>query len=113
MTLPELLNNLLFDYTVRTVALGAMVLGIVSGALGTFALLRKQSLLGDAVSHAALPGVVIAFLLTRSKASIVLILGAAIAGWLATIWMMSIVKHTRVKKITPSDSCSRSSLGSA
>jgi manganese/zinc/iron transport system permease protein len=98
VTLPDLLNNLLFDYTVRTVALGAMVLGIVSGALGTFALLRKQSLLGDAVSHAALPGVVIAFLLTRSKASIVLILGAAIAGWLATIWMMNIVKHTRVKE---------------
>ena len=51
----DLLNNLLFDYTIRTVALGAAVLGIVAGALGTFALLRRQSLLGDAMSHAALP----------------------------------------------------------
>lgn len=98
MTLAELLNNLFFDYTLRTVALGSMVLGVVSGALGTFALLRKQSLLGDAVSHAALPGVVIAFLITRSKVPIVLILGAAIAGWLGTIWMMNIIKHTRVKE---------------
>ena len=51
-----------FDYTLRIVALGAAVLGVTSGALGTFAVLRGQSLLGDAISHAALPGVVIAFL---------------------------------------------------
>lgn len=98
MSIADLLHDLLFDYTVRTVALGAMVLGIVSGALGAFALLRKQSLLGDVISHAALPGVVIAFLLTRSKVSIVLILGAAIAGWLATLWITAITRHTRVKE---------------
>ncbi|MFZ6030792.1 MAG: metal ABC transporter permease [Chloroflexota bacterium] len=98
MNLADLLRDLFFDYTVRTVALGAMVLGIVSGALGAFALLRKQSLLGDAISHAALPGVVLAFLLTRSKESLVLILGAAIAGWLATLWMSAITRHTRVKE---------------
>jgi manganese/zinc/iron transport system permease protein len=98
MTIADLLYNLFFDYTVRTIALGAMALGIVSGALGAFALLRKQSLLGDTISHAALPGVVIAFLLTRSKDSFVLILGAAIAGWLATLWMTSITRHTRIKE---------------
>ena len=38
----DLLTNLLFDYTIRTVALGAAVLGIVAGALGTFALLRRR-----------------------------------------------------------------------
>jgi manganese/zinc/iron transport system permease protein len=94
----ELLRNLLYDYTLRTVALGAGTLGVVSGALGSFAVLRKQSLLGDAISHAALPGVVIAFLLTRSKAPLVLILGASLAGWLATLWMLSIVKNTRIKE---------------
>jgi manganese/zinc/iron transport system permease protein len=98
MSLADLLHNLIFDYTVRTVALGAMALGIVSGALGAFALLRKQSLLGDAISHAALPGVVLAFLLTRSKESLVLIVGAAIAGWLATLWMSAITRQTRVKE---------------
>jgi manganese/zinc/iron transport system permease protein len=94
----ELLRNLFFDYTLRTVALGAGTLGVVSGALGSFAVLRRQSLLGDAMSHAALPGVVIAFLLTRSKAPLVLILGASLAGWLATLWMMSIIKNTRIKE---------------
>ena len=76
----DLLTNLLFDYTIRTVALGAAVLGIVAGALGTFALLRRQSLLGDAMSHAALPGVLLAFMLTGSKSPVALVLGAAVAG---------------------------------
>lgn len=97
MTFGDLLHDLLFDYTVRTVALGAMTLGIVSGALGAFALLRRQSLLGDAISHAALPGVVLAFLLTRSKEPLVLMVGAAIAGWVATLWMSAITRYTRVK----------------
>lgn len=93
----SLFNDLLFDYTLRTVALGSAVLGIVSGALGAFAVLRKQSLLGDAMSHAALPGIAIAFLLTGSKMPLVLIVGAAIAGWIATLIIMSIVRATRVK----------------
>ena len=86
-----------FDYTLMIVATGAALLGIVSGALGTYAVLRRQSLLGDAISHAALPGVAIAFLLTGSKAPLLLVLGAAIAGWLGTLLIMSIVRLTRIK----------------
>lgn len=97
MDLFGLINDLFFDYTLRTVALGSAVLGIVSGALGSYAVLRKQSLLGDAISHAALPGIAIAFLLTGSKQSLVLILGAAIAGWIGTLFVMSIVRSTRIK----------------
>jgi manganese/zinc/iron transport system permease protein len=93
----EIITNLLFDYTFRTVALGSGVLGIVSGALGSYAVLRKQSLLGDAISHAALPGIAIAFLLTLSKASLILVSGAAIAGWIGTIFIMNITKNTRIK----------------
>ncbi|MEO0559006.1 MAG: metal ABC transporter permease [Bacteroidota bacterium] len=88
--------DLLFtDYTLRTVALGAAVLGIVSGSLGTFAVLRGQSLLGDAIAHAALPGIALAFLLTGSKAPLVLVLGAGLAGWVGTLAVMSIVRHSR------------------
>jgi manganese/zinc/iron transport system permease protein len=94
----ELLHDLLFDHTLRTVALGAGTLGIISGALGSFAVLRKRSLLGDAVSHAALPGIVLAFLLTRSKASLVLVMGAMIAGWAGTLLMSSITRTTRIKE---------------
>lgn len=97
MDAPELLRDLFFDYTLRTVAMGSATLGIVSGALGTYAVLRKQSLLGDAISHAALPGIALAFLLTGSKASLVLVLGAAAAGWVGTLCVMGIVNTTRVK----------------
>jgi manganese/zinc/iron transport system permease protein len=79
------------------VASGAALLGAVSGSLGTYAVLRRQSLLGDAISHAALPGIAIAFLLTGSKAPLILVLGAAIAGWLGTLLIMSIVRLTRIK----------------
>jgi manganese/zinc/iron transport system permease protein len=91
-----MLHDLLFDYTLRTVALGAATLGIVSGALGTYAVLRGQSLLGDAVSHAALPGIALAFLLTGSKAPFVLVVGAALAGWVGTLAVMVVVRRSRV-----------------
>lgn len=98
MNLGEILSSLLNDYTLRTVAMGAAVLGITSGALGTFAFLRRQSLLGDAMSHAALPGVVLAFMLTGSKAPLVLVLGAAVAGVLGTVFLLSITRYTRIKE---------------
>ena len=84
------------DYTLRTVALGAAVLGLSSGSLGAFAVLRGQSLLGDAISHAALPGVALAFLLTGSKAPIVLVVGAGLAGWVGTLCVMGITRTSRV-----------------
>ncbi|RKU27870.1 zinc transporter [Candidatus Poribacteria bacterium] len=93
------MNNLLnyFDYTLLIVASGAAFLGTVSGALGTYAVLRRQSLMGDAISHAALPGIAIAFLLTGTKIHLLLILGAAIAGWVGTVIIMAIVRLTRIK----------------
>lgn len=100
MDLSQLLSDLLFDYTLRTVALGAVILGIVSGILGSFAVLRKQSLLGDAISHAALPGIVLAFLITRQREPAVLMFGALIAGWLATLFMLAITRTTHIKNDT-------------
>jgi manganese/zinc/iron transport system permease protein len=92
----DLLRDLLFDYTLRNVALGAALLGVVSGVLGSFAVLRQQGLLGDALSHAALPGVCLAFLLTGSKATLVLLLGAALAGWIGSLLLLRIVRDTRL-----------------
>jgi manganese/zinc/iron transport system permease protein len=94
------MHDLLFDYTLRTVALGSALLGITSGALGAYAVLRRQSLLGDTMSHAALPGIVIAYLLTGSKEPLVLMLGAAVAGWIASVKLMVIVRTTRIKTDT-------------
>ena len=98
MTILDLGRDLFFDYTLRTVALGSATLGIVSGALGSYAVLRKQSLLGDTISHATLPGVALAFLFTQSKAPLVLVIGAAIAGWIATLLVIGIVNNTRIKE---------------
>lgn len=90
-------HDLIFDYTLRTIALGSAILGLVSGALGTFAVLRKQSLVGDAISHAALPGICLAYLFTGSKSPLALFIGAALAGWLGAVLVMKITGSVRVK----------------
>lgn len=94
----DLLHALLFDYTVRTVALGAVVLGVVSGVLGCFAVLRRQSLFGDALAHAALPGVCIGFLLAGGKSPLWLLVGAAISGWLGALAVLGVVRGSRIKE---------------
>jgi manganese/zinc/iron transport system permease protein len=96
--LTQLLIDLFTDYTLRTVALGAATLGTVGGALGVFAVLRRQSMLGDAMSHAALPGVVLAFMLTGLKTPIVLMVGAALAGLVGILVMLVINRYTRIKE---------------
>jgi len=68
--------------------------------LGSFAVLRKQSLLGDAISHAALPGIAIAFLITGAKDTNTLLIGALISGLIGTFWIRSIVTKTHLKSDT-------------
>ncbi|MBX7133378.1 MAG: metal ABC transporter permease [Fimbriimonadaceae bacterium] len=92
----SLLYDIVNDYTLRNVALGSVVLGVVSGVLGCFAVLRKQGLMGDALSHAALPGVCLAYMITGSKASITLMLGAAAAGWIGMLAILQITRRTRI-----------------
>jgi len=93
----NILNLLVTDHTFRTVALGCSLLGMVSGILGCFAVLRKQSLLGDAVSHASLPGVCLAFLLTNVKNTEVLLLGALISGIICIGLIQLIQNYTKIK----------------
>ena len=88
-----------YDYTLRNVAAGGAILGIVSGALGCFAVLRQESLMGDSLSHAALPGVAVAFLVAGRDLSVLLI-GAGVAGWLGMLLISSIVHTTRIKQDT-------------
>ena len=91
--------GLRLTYTVRVVALGGSILGVISGVLGCFAVLRQESLLGDALSHAALPGVAIAFLLAGRELSVLLI-GAGIASWLGLRMVAAILNTTRIKQDT-------------
>ncbi|MFW6075578.1 MAG: metal ABC transporter permease [Chloroflexota bacterium] len=96
--IPDILSDLIFDYTLRNVALGSAVLGIVGGVLGSFAVLRRQGLLGDALAHTALPGIALAFLLTNSKTPLILMAGAAIAGWIGTLIIISVIRETRISE---------------
>jgi manganese/zinc/iron transport system permease protein len=94
----DLLNDLLFDYTIRNVALGAAILGVVGGVLGSFAILRRQGLFGDALAHATLPGVCLAFMLSGAKAPVVLLSGAALSAVLGALLILIIVNSTRIKQ---------------
>lgn len=91
------LINVFSDYTLRIVALGSALLGAISGAIGSYAVLRKQGLIGDAVSHAALPGIGIAFLIIGSKNIEWLLFGAFVSGWIAIYMVNVITNYSRVK----------------
>jgi manganese/zinc/iron transport system permease protein len=66
--------------------------------LGAFLILRRMSLVGDAISHSALPGIVVAFAFVGDLSSPWLLVGAAIAGVLVTFLIEQIHRHTRIKQ---------------
>lgn len=100
MTVLEYFEMVRTDYTLRTITIGTAVLGAICGMLGSFAVLRKQSLLGDAISHAALPGIALAFLFTGTRDSQVLLIGALLCGLAGTFWIRSIIAKTQLKTDT-------------
>ncbi|GAA3903656.1 iron chelate uptake ABC transporter family permease subunit [Halomonas cibimaris] len=89
--------TLLGDYTFQNVVMGAALLGIISGTLGSFAVLRGQSLLGDAISHASLPGVCLGFIVAGSRHMGSIIVGAMITGGLAALLMLALTRMSRLK----------------
>jgi manganese/zinc/iron transport system permease protein len=88
----------LSNVNVRLVLSGCMLLGLCAGVLGCYTFLRKRALLGDALSHAALPGVCVAFMLTGTKNQLIILLGATISCWLGAILVDLITNHTRCKE---------------
>jgi manganese/zinc/iron transport system permease protein len=83
---------------VQTVLLGAGLIGAISGALGVFAVLRRQSLLGDTISHAALPGICLGYLVAGSRDLGFLLAGALASGALAALLLHQITSRTRLKQ---------------
>ncbi len=79
----------------QTVTIGLGLLGGTVGAIGALAVVRRQGLQGDAISHAALPGVAVAFLLGATSPWWVAV-GGAVAGWLAMWLVGSITKQSRI-----------------
>ncbi|WP_439563097.1 metal ABC transporter permease [Roseinatronobacter sp.] len=91
------MTALLSSSIVQTVLMGAALLGAISGMLGAFAVLRQQSLLGDALSHAALPGVCLGFLVAGGRDLGSVLAGAFFTGALAALVMQLIVRRTTLK----------------
>lgn len=93
----EFAVGLFSDYTARTILLGAASLGIVSGVVGSYAVLRKQSLVGDVMSHAALPGIVLAFIIMGVKEQLPIFIGAALSAVLAVFLINLVTSNSRIK----------------
>lgn len=94
---------LLQDYNTRIVMLGTMLLGLAAGTVGSFTLLRRRALMGDALSHATLPGVGIAFLIAPwlgldGKSLPVLLTGAAVSGIIGVVAIVYVRNMTRLKE---------------
>lgn len=92
--------SLWLDPNFLWVLTGSVLLGTSSGAIGTFAVLRKRSLLGDVLAHAALPGVCLAFILTGTKETLPLLAGAAFTGYLGIKCIDGITLWSRIKEDT-------------
>jgi manganese/zinc/iron transport system permease protein len=80
------------------VTLGAALLGGAAGVAGSFAVLRRRSLVGDMLSHASLPGVCIAFMLMGSRNLLGLSIGALVSGLTAIVLMTVVTRWTRTKE---------------
>ena len=61
------------------VAVGVLT-GVACASVGSFLVLRKMSMLGDAISHAVLPGIALAFIITGSRQSLTMLIGAGLFG---------------------------------
>jgi len=93
----RLIELIPLSYTDSVVLVGAVILGVAAGVLGAFAVLRQRSLVGDALSHAALPGVCIAFVATGAKDATTLAVGAAIVGIFAAGLILAIERTGRIR----------------
>jgi manganese/zinc/iron transport system permease protein len=67
------------------------------GLIGKFIILRRLALVGDAISHSLLPGIAVAFILTSSRATLPMFIGAVFAGVLTTVMIEFIHRKSRVK----------------
>lgn len=83
--------------TLITVALAAAMIGALAGVLGSFLVLRGQSLLGDVIAHASLPGVVAGFLITGGRGFVAILAGALVAGALAGLSVQALRRWAGVK----------------
>ena len=101
MTIPPIL----FNYSFIVTSTGSVLIGLVSGGLGVFAILRKQSLLGDVISHTSFFGITAVFLLVgiaggNARGLFPLLIGAILSGVLSMMVVNHVNKYSRIGKDT-------------
>lgn len=92
--------SILSNSNTQWVLFSTMILGIVAGTIGCLAYWKRQNLMSDALSHAALPGVVIAFLLIGEKNLFILIIGAAMSALIGALFIQWITTSSRISEDT-------------
>jgi len=85
------------DMNVLWVLMGSILLGVSASVIGSFAFLRRRSLIGDALAHAALPGVMMAFLLFQTRDPLVMFLGAVTTSFIGFFIIDWLPKNTKTK----------------
>ncbi|MDA0832118.1 MAG: metal ABC transporter permease [Planctomycetota bacterium] len=97
---------LLRDYNTRVVLVGTVLLGVCSGVIGTFLLLRGRAMAGDVISHSALPGLAIAFLVGEAidpgagRVTSTLLIGAVISSLIGMGCANLVRRFTKLKEET-------------
>jgi manganese/zinc/iron transport system permease protein len=81
-----------------TIMLMGFFVAASCGLIGNYLMLRRMALMGDAVSHSVLPGLVIAFLFTGTRSTGAMLIGALLAGVATTVIVETIQRKTRVKQ---------------
>ncbi|ASS90075.1 MAG: manganese ABC transporter [Bacillaceae bacterium] len=92
--------TILLNSNTQWVLFSTMIFGIAAGTMGCLAYWKRQSLMSDALAHAALPGVVIAFLLLGEKNLFVMIIGASISALIGASFIQWIRSSTRISADT-------------
>lgn len=92
-------------YNSTVVLIGASLLGVAAGLVGTFTFLRGRALVSDALSHATLPGIVLAFMVGASlgwttRSLPLLLTGAALSGAAGVLAVQLVTRFTRLTEDT-------------
>lgn len=77
--------------------IATVLAGVTCGLIGNFLVLRREAMLGDAISHAVLPGLILAFLLLESAGPVAMLLGAAGSGLLCVVLIGVLQRATKLE----------------
>lgn len=99
----DLLNRYILDPLsyefIQRALIASVTIGISCGLIGTYIMLRRMSLIGDALAHAVLPGVVVSFMVA-GKSEIALFVGAVVSGIITVLLIGFVNRNSKIKEDT-------------